>query len=105
MAGNSSISTGSGNVLLASISVGASTLTIPATSGTITVTGAVTGAGTLAVQTGTSTGNVTFSGNVSLGTLTFGPAAVPNHHDRQQQHHHQCSDFCQHGRSYAGGWR
>ncbi|MFM7865469.1 MAG: hypothetical protein ACKPHU_14740, partial [Planctomycetaceae bacterium] len=72
VAGNSSISTGSGNVLLASISVGASTLSIPATSGTITVTGAVTGAGTLAVQIGTSTGNVTFSGNVSLGTLTFG---------------------------------
>ncbi|MFN9295477.1 MAG: hypothetical protein ACK6EB_45975, partial [Planctomyces sp.] len=44
---------------------------------TVSVTGAITGtaASALTLQNGSSTGNVTLTGNVTVGSLTFGAAA------------------------------
>ncbi|MFN9233115.1 MAG: beta strand repeat-containing protein, partial [Planctomyces sp.] len=73
--GSSSINTGTGNVSAGSIAVAANSLTVLTTTGTVSVTGAITGAGSLTLQNGGSSGNVALTGNVSLGSLTFGAAA------------------------------
>ncbi|MFN9289517.1 MAG: hypothetical protein ACK6EB_15700, partial [Planctomyces sp.] len=75
--GASSINTGTGNVLASSIAVAGNSLTILTTTGTVSVTGAITGtaASALTLQNGSSTGNVRLTGNVTVGSLTFGAAA------------------------------
>jgi len=60
-----------------SIAIAGNSLTILTTTGTVSMTGSITGtaASALTLQNGSSTGDVTLTGNVTVGSLTFGAAA------------------------------